>query len=513
VHPDLLALDNLGAGNVFWQAARVPGAGTTIELDTPYHAPDGRTYESLTAVELDLLTDAVAAGYHDTGIRAKDPVAVYVTESVRYLVNYVALTKIGAIPVFLNSSLDPDVAALFIAKVEAAAVVSEETRLPIHRLGIAYYDAEPYSTATRGPYAHVAEDPVLIAHTSGTTGLPKAVQFNHAGFFYGIRQQLGADLGERVLSALPQSHGSAISILMSVVARGVDAYLATDRDPERLAGTIERYRPQLVAAFPRVFVDLCRVDLDSYDLGSVGRWLSTGDANHERHIRTLVGYGSHLDRAGQRQPGSLFIDNFGSSEFGFAMFRRVYSSTSQDYRRCIGRPFDWAQAEIFDEEDEPVAPLAVGRLAVRSPTVTAGYWNNTRLSERNRVHGYWLTGDLAYRDEAGRYYHVDRTSDRIVTATSTLYSTQTEELILRRFPEVFDCSLVGVGEPGTTPVPVLTAEVRGETADLLERINQVLTAEGLPPIGRLVPSAEGERLGITGQALKRAMRLSLAGRA
>ncbi|MFC9929221.1 class I adenylate-forming enzyme family protein [Streptomyces sp. NPDC127190] len=508
---ELMLVDGLGAGNFFRTAAAVGGtaAASVIELDKEYRHPEGHTVREFGLAELDELTDRVAAGYQRDGIEAKDPVAVFLDESVRYLIHYIALTKIGAIPVFLNSGLRPDIAAAFVSRVGAVAVVSDG-RLERTALDLPYYDAEPYATGPYTAFTHADDDPVLIAHTSGTTGVPKAVQFNHTGFFFGIRQQIGADLGRRVLSALPQSHASAISVLMSCVARGSRVLLVTAREGEQLARGIEEFRPELVAAFPKVFVDLCRLDLDRYDFGSVARWMSTGDANHERHIRKLVQLGNHRDRSGRPAPGSLFIDNFGSSEFGFAMFRNVHSPTTNRYGRCIGRPFDWIDAQVFDDKDEPAAPGTVGRLALKSPTVTAGYWNNSLLSEKNRVRGYWLTGDLAYRDEEGRFYHVDRTTDSIDTPHGTIYSCEIEELIMRQVPEVFDCSLVhSRPAPEAAQRLVLTVDLPSagtDLADLRSRINAVLAQRELPVIDRLVVKAPDEHIGLTGKALKRTMR-------
>lgn len=521
----LLENEALGAGN-FFPLARADAAlaeSVVIELDQPYTTRDGRVLTCLTLPELDDLADAIASGYWQDGIRPKDPVAVFLDESVRYLVHYVALNKIGAIPVFLNSGLSTEIATRFMAGVGAVAVVSDRERLPGEHPRMRFYERDPHADLPFRAFTHTRHDPTLIAHTSGTTGVPKAVQFNHEGFFFGVRKQAGADLGARILSALPQSHASAVSVLMSSLVRGATVLLATRREPEQLAEAIERFRPNLVGGFPKTFVDLCRVDLDSRDLDSVSRWMCTGDANHEQHIRKLVRQGTHTDRAGRLRRGSLFIDNFGSSEFGFAMFRTVHTPTSDRYGRCIGSPFDWIDVEIFDQTDQPVGPMTVGRLALKSPTVTSGYWNNTLLSERNRVRGYWLTGDLAYRDHDGLYYHVDRASDSITTGGGTVYSTETEELILTQFPEIFDCSLVattdateaatgrapaqdGADAPLVLSVEPADALTEADLASLHRRINAALHTRGLPRITRMVLQAPGDHSGLTGKALKRTMR-------
>ncbi|MCU1644917.1 MAG: hypothetical protein JWN03_5192 [Nocardia sp.] len=515
---DFFAPDRVGAGNLLAVAATHPQISATcrIELDHGYHGPDGREYHRFTLPELDTLATGIAAGFHRAGVRAKDPVGIFVSEGARYLVNFAALTKLGAIPVFINSYLDPAVATKIFEKVGVTHFVTDVDH-DVDSVGAVKHLSEPYDGAGDDftPYEHALNDPVLIAHTSGTTGVPKAVQFNHGGFYYGVYRQRTAELGKRILSALPQSHGSAISVVMSAVVRGATIRLVTDRTPRTLAAGIAEFRPALVAAFPRAFVDLCRLDLDRYDLSSVARWMSTGDANHETHIRELIRHGTYTGRDGMTASGSLFIDNFGSSEFGFAMFRNVHAPGTDRYGRCIGKPFEWVDVRVLGDNDKPAPPLTVGRLALKSPTMTAGYWNDTSRSEKNRLSGYWLTGDLAFQDDRGLCYHVDRTTDKIVYSDGETYSALAEELVMAEIDEIFDCSLVSTydqatdGRGTTRGEIILTVDVRHDGVDsevLRSRVNVVLRDAGMPTVDKLMVQSSGGYLGVTGKALKRDMR-------
>jgi long-chain acyl-CoA synthetase len=506
----LMFLEGLGAGNFFRLAAVSDGAAgaSVIELDKPYPHPRGGTLRALNLRQLDELTDRIAAGFAERGTGPGHLVGVYLDDSIRYAVHYIALTKLGAVPVFVNGGLPTEQAARFLARVGAVAVVTDRSLRGLTS-GMTVHRWDPYSDAELTPYQHADDDPVLIAHTSGTTGVPKAVPFTHRSLTFGIRQQIGAEWGGRVLHALPQSHASAISILISCVARGSRVLMSTERAAERLAEQIQTWRPEQVAAFPRAFVDLCRLDLDAYDFGSVSRWLATGDASHEPHIRRLVALGNHRDREGNIAPGSLYIDNFGSSELGFAMFRQVYTPDSSRYGRCMGRPFQWVDAQILDESGEFAPDGVVGRLALKAPTITTGYWNSPDLSAENRVRGYWLSGDLAYRDADGRFYHMDRTADCISTPRGPIYSCQIEELLLREVPGLFDCSVIGCGTSATAPPQLLLTACPsdGRTAeDLRPVVDAVLSRNGLPTPRELVVVGPDDYVGITGKALKRRMR-------
>jgi acyl-CoA synthetase (AMP-forming)/AMP-acid ligase II len=160
----------------------------------------------------------------------------------------------------------------------------------------------------------------------------------------------------------------------------------------------------------------------------------------------------------------------------------------------------------------------VGRLGIKSPSVTSGYWNDSVLTHRSQLAGYWLTGDLVYKDRLGCFFHVDRTTDAIRTAEGMLYSLQTEELVLKLCPELLDCTVLG-----QTPKDAATAHqepvvyavpYRGQTVDeaaLLARINQEQLRLGRPQLSRLQEVGPTDiPIGVTGKVTKQAMRQRMA---
>jgi acyl-CoA synthetase (AMP-forming)/AMP-acid ligase II len=170
----------------------------------------------------------------------------------------------------------------------------------------------------------------------------------------------------------------------------------------------------------------------------------------------------------------------------------------------------WVEAAVLDPDGEPVGQCVVGRLGVRSPSVTSGYWNDSVSTNKSRLRGYWLTGDLVYRDHLGCYYHVDRVPDAIRTPGGPLYSLQTEELLLKHCSEIADCTVVGVADsrgdrsiqmPIAVMVPRCGADI--DATKLLEKINDRQMALGRPPLSRIHLAEQDEiPLGVTGKVLK-----------
>lgn len=117
---------------------------------------------------------------------------------------------------------------------------------------------------------------------------------------------------------------------------------------------------------------------------------------------------------------------------------------------------------------------------------------------------------MAYRDEAGNYFQVDRAVDAIETPTGTGYSVFMEELLLNELPEVLDCAVVaGIHRGRTVPVAVVTSSAeRPDAQRLLNEANEKLKAAGHPELTMLevARSEEDFPVGVTGKVLKRRLR-------
>jgi acyl-coenzyme A synthetase/AMP-(fatty) acid ligase len=532
-----LATDvSLGAGNFVHRMPPSDRSKDTplVWFDPPWITPEGVVCSSLTRDELHQVVDTYAGWYHAHQVSPRDPVAIHTGSAIEFFIHYLALTGLGAIPVLVNGELPASVVQQYLSGIgvvgsfadaahrEAVMVIS--TKLPKRRFcGIAT-DVTPGNYAhlpMKYPYQHDDTDPVIITHSSGTTGLPKAVMHSHQSLFYATRYRLTLPIpgsADRLLSALPGAHNSAISLIMFCLLNDIPVKLVSSQRADVVLRAIEEFRPHAVAAFSTTYAELAGQDLERHDLSSVGMWYNSGDAAHEPHIRRMTSVGRRVDVAsdGDRNstPGSLFLDGLGSSEMGHSLFYNLHGLRSSQFSRCIGRPYEFVIAAALDPVGTELPPGEVGLLGVKSPTITPGYWNDSLTTYRSRLAGYWLTGDLVYRDELGLFYHVDRATDTIRTATGTLYSVQAEELILRTHEGIADCTLVGiqaVGEPAGTETAHallrLTAHARPGNTNWTEVINDILADQGMPAVASAVEiSSEDLPVGPTGKVKKRELR-------
>jgi acyl-coenzyme A synthetase/AMP-(fatty) acid ligase len=239
-----------------------------------------------------------------------------------------------------------------------------------------------------------------------------------------------------------------------------------------------------------------------------------GDASHERHVRSLLRVGRRPVRFGWR-PGAQYLDGLGSSEMGMVLFSRAHTPESALYGRAIGRPARvLREAAALDESGQKLGIGQAGRLGVRTPSVTPGYWDDPDLTTRSSVNGYWLTGDIVRQDASGEWYHLDRVPDVIRTSEGPVYSLPLEEVVLL-VTEALDAAVVALDDPANpgASCPVGVVLYRGgapaEPPSLLARCNAALRDKGLAPLrALLVTSGRAELpVGVTGKVLKRELRL------
>jgi acyl-coenzyme A synthetase/AMP-(fatty) acid ligase len=524
----LAADPNLGAGNFLHHAllANPQRDLPLLWLERPYRAATGEVFSTLSLSELKTLVDRMAGFYHRVGVRPRDPIGVFVEEGVESFIHLMALTALGAIAIMVNSDQKPEIAG-YLRRIGAVGAFLEPAREAAVRahLGAAVetmrFIAGPATAAALGgelparyPYVHAPDDVCYLCHSSGTTGLPKPVIMSHAQHFVGARRRLGAtefNEGDRILSMMPHTHAVGIAHFIFAIVSGTPFAIVSDASARPVIAAIEAFRPAMVLGFSRTYAELAELDLEGYDLTSVERWFNTADSAHEKHVRAIVKHGSHVE-GGKRAPGSSFIDMLGSSEMALPVFQKVHTWNSNAYGRAVGKPNPIVEAAVLDPHGTPLGPHCVGRIAVKSPATTAGYWNDSLATCQRRQSGYWLMDDLGYRDEEGVYYHVDRVGDEIKTPRGDVYTLPIEEIIMQTHHEVLDTFVVAMRTTGPYAEPLAIAYLTAGSAlterGLLELFNARLRASGQPVLARVVIAKSRDEwpVGPTGKVIKHALR-------
>ncbi len=542
----LMTEPHLGAGNFLDHAIAV-----NPNRAVPYaysHHTDHRgevVMRGHSLVDMAAIRDRYAKWYWANGVRPGEPVAIVVAEGIEPLHHFLALSALGAIPVMINDALRLDLLVRYLNHVGVVGVVADDTtRLkaayradPQHRprfmaltAEVQAFDAATADLPAEYPYRHAPDDVVALIHSSGTTGTPKSTMLGHRQFWDGKQPRMvrfPAEPYDRLMSLMPHTHAGGLSYFLTATLLGLPMVAMGDWRRAVVEPVMEAFQPTMVASFPRTFVELATGELPVKAAAKVHTWFNTGDSAHYGHIRRLVQLGERppglikawllpQDHAQDEPlPGSQFIDGLGSTEMGMALFGGLTTPETPRSDRCIGKPSEVViKAAVLDEAGNELPDGEVGLLAVVTPSRTPGYWKNPALTRSFELGEYWLTGDVAYRDSEGNFYHLDRTVDVIDTLAGPVYSLPVEEVLLADCGDVVrDCAVLGVPGPDGGQRPIAVVQLQADAVDwtaekVRETANQALAETGLAPLDAVIIACTPEDypIGPTGKSLKRELR-------
>jgi 2-aminobenzoate-CoA ligase len=279
-----------------------------------------------------------------------------------------------------------------------------------------------------------AEDPAIVAFTSGTTGAPKAAVHAHRAlvatcdtFGAAILRPKPDDLfcGSPPLAF---TYGLGGQLLFPMHA-GASTLLLERAGAQELLEAIARYRVTTLFTAPIAYRAMSAL-AGGYDLTSLHTCVSAGEP-----LPKVVWEAWH------ERTGLAIVDGIGSTE----MLHIFIASPPEEARAgSTGRAVPGYTAQIHDDDGVPLPPGSVGRLAVKGPTGCC-YLGDDR--QANYVQRGWNYPGDAYRmDEDGYFWYVARTDDIIVTAGFNVSGPEVEQALLGH-AAVRECAVVGKPDP------------------------------------------------------------------
>jgi 2-aminobenzoate-CoA ligase len=301
-----------------------------------------------------------------------------------------------------------------------------------------------------------ADDPALIAFTSGTTGTPKATVHYHRDLIYPAICFAGPMLGPQpgeVWTGTPPlafTFGLGGMLLFPLYFRGTALMLA-DISPAGVLAAIARHRVNHLFTAPTAYKAM------------LANLQSSGLAGHDlSSLRCCISAGEHLPaatwQAWHDATGLRLVNGIGATEM-----MHIFISASGDAIRpgATGRVLPHYRACVLDEDGRPQASGA-GRLAVKGPT-GCRYLDDPRQA-RYVVDGWNVTGDSYILDADGYFWYQARADDMIVSSGYNIAPPEVEAALLGH-PAVAECAVVGVpDEARGTVVKAIVVPAAGAAA-------------------------------------------------
>ncbi len=417
---------------------------------------------ALTYADLDERTNRLATALADLGVVQGDRVAVLAWNRVEIAEAEVALLKGGFVRVPINARLSADEVAHVCEDSQVQVLITDEAHLGAAQQAQAAYpnmkallimgESGSYEDALAQADAspvnvEVDSDAIAVHHyTSGSSGVLKAAMHsvgNRRAILRKItfRSRLYPDQPETFLHVGPITHVSGMALL-PMLSQGHTNIILSRFDVDSYLSTLAREKVTQTYLVPTMINRiLAAPNRSDYDLSSL-KLLRYGAAPiSPTRLREAVEFF-----------GPILNQGYGAGEVCSSVTilteadHKLASESRPELFQSCGRPLFETEVKIVDDEGNELPVGEAGEMVIRGDDVMQGYHNAPELTAPVLKDGYYHTGDIAYMDDTGYIFIIDRKKDMIVTGGFNVYPNEVEHALFER-PEVFEACVVGVPDP------------------------------------------------------------------
>ncbi|MGZ4591366.1 MAG: AMP-binding protein [Actinomycetes bacterium] len=449
--PHPLPADLTNVADCVRAAARRRGQGVALVHGS------GTSRVEVTWAQLDADVDAAAVSLRNQlGLHPGDRVALTLSNTPAFVTAYFAILRAGLVAVPLNTGFTQTELARLLAESDAKVVLCEDATLHVVEEAVAEtnravvdpagFDALVGGGRAAPPLADVSggEDLAVLLFTSGTSGRPKGAMLSHRALLANLRQCLALDPApmrddDVVLLVLPLFHIYGLNTgLGMVAATGATAVLAERFEAAETLALVQREAVTNIPGAPPMYIawsDLERRDttISLRDALSGVRLMASGAAP----LSTAV-----LEQL-QASTGVPIHEGYGLTETS-----PVVTSTLAAPRvkpGSVGRPIPGVEVRLVDAGRVPISDDA-GEIEVRGANLFSGYWPDR--ADGPDLDGWWPTGDVAYADDDGDLFLVDRRKDLVLVSGFNVYPREIEDVITEH-PDVAEVAVIPVPDRQT----------------------------------------------------------------
>lgn len=468
-------------------ALKIPRARSKRVADQPEIE-----YLTLSFAELDAEVDAWCARFRSRGIIRGMRTLVMVRQGLPLIAAVFALFKIGAVPIVIDPGMSREsflrcvararpralvgiLSARLLSRIFRSAFASVKIRVGASSSLTARLTKKNAARASRRAEAATcyaaATDLAAVLFTSGSTGAPKGVCYEHGMFDAQvnlIRETYSIAPGEIDLPLLPIFALFNPALGMTTIVPEIDPRRPAEMDPAKIAQAI--IQENVTNSF-----------------GSPTLWKKIGDHCLAHNLalpslRRVLCAGAPVPAALWRDAPSFLPNGELYSPYGATEALPVSSISGDEIEvlrglgACVGKPVPGVEVRIITLSDERIATMAdtqelprggIGEIIVRGPNVTKTYDDLPPATTAAKIAfagnfvtaGIWhRMGDCGYFDAEQRLWFCGRKAERVETRTEILY-TEPSEQVFRQHPRIGRCALIGLGVRGRQQ-PAIVVEAK-----------------------------------------------------
>lgn len=468
--------------------------------------------------ELDLYADRYGAYLKAEGVKSGDRVILMVRPSIDFIALAFSLFRIGAPVILIDpgmgyknllkciENVKPDFLVGIPAVVGLSLIYQAKFRSVRKRfccgsfLGIEKFDIRRKLEDEAPSFQPFTPDETSLAaiiFTTGSTGPPKGVRFEHSIFaaqLDKIKSYYEIGPGDIDQPGFPLFALFSTALGAQAVIPDMDPTKPARVDPQKFVRSIQDYQV-------------------TYSFGSPAIWRVVSRYCKQNNIRCqslkkVLMAGAPVSGELIRQVFDIMPENgeihtpYGSTESlpivsieGHVIVAETWAETQKGKGTCVGSPLPGISLKIIEATDSVLRDLTdctilgpgqIGEIIVKGDVVTSAYDGNEEQNLASKIKdedGFWhRIGDVGYLDDVGRLWFCGRKAHRVFSRQGIMYTICCEALI-NCHPDVFRAALVGIAtEPGYQ-IPVIIVElhkpITRSQKDILAEVRDICTASGL----------------------------------
>ncbi|MBI4333773.1 MAG: AMP-binding protein [Chloroflexi bacterium] len=275
----------------------------------------------------------------------------------------------------------------------------------------------------------------LVVHTTGTTGMPKFVEYPACTRIYqwGKNAEVIKLNKDDIFAVVgPAPGGPNFPAYTGGPLKAAKIVMLERFDAEEALKLIEKEKCTIVSVVPAQLAMMVRhPNRDKYSYKSVRIWWCTSSV-----------LDPNIGREAEEKMGGKVIIVLGATDWGGEVL------TSPDLPReqrlgTVGRPVDGTEIRLVDDDGRDAPPGSVGEIWSRSPSAISGYYKDIEATNQAWAGGWYRLGDLGKFDEHGNLMVVGRKKDMIIRGGQNIYPIEIESILLTH-PKVADVAVVAM---------------------------------------------------------------------
>ncbi len=356
-----------------------------------------------------------------------------------------------------------------------------------------------YVASDSDPHSTIA----LLQYTGGTTGFSKGAMLTHANLSIQIQQLVDVIHGTQegsehlFLAVMPFFHvfGLMGCLVLPAVYKSptipVPRYVPAD-----LLEIIRKYRPTFFCGAPSIYISLMQQKkIKEIDMTCIKLCISGSSPFPLASLKRF-----------QDLTKAKITEGLGLTEASPVIIANPLYGLQKP--GSVGIPIPETYAKIVDPEDG-VTEMPInepGELIVKGPQVMLGYWNHPEETTNSIRDGWLYTGDIAYKDDDGYFFLVDRKKDMAIVGGYNVYPSEIDE-VLYEYPKIQEA--VSLSIPHRSKGEILKAYIvpkKGENINPQEIIAFCREKLASYKVPRMIEIREELPKSMVGKILRRALR-------